>query len=135
MTWLFDIYLDSTPEFAIICSLLSDPSSTSNAVNNIIKLTCEAVIAEHGNEEKVALGKHFQSTVGSVLELAARTSPNEQQSLLDFLLELRQWEVPDKEGELLLRYADYHDARVWMDLPMLGITVRDMCDEGQFKSS
>ena len=130
MAWIWDIEIEATREFHLIGELLQPNHRIIPTVNSIVKLTCDAVLAD-ANGDSEALTRHLLPTLGSVLELAARTPPDKQQPLIDFLLQLRQWEIPDVTNETQLRHGEYYDARVWTDLPMLGITVRDLCDGGK----
>lgn len=123
---------EGSQEFHLLSDLVQGKATLRAAVEDIVKLTCEAVLTADEDDQE-ALRIHFGRLWSSVYEVAARTPPSGQAPLVDFMFELRQWEIPEPESEVLVRHHWHDQVRIWTDLPSIGINMRDICDGGKIQ--
>lgn len=108
--------LQEKQEFAILESIVKQPSiSPAQAVEHLVKLTLQ-------REAEDEVDSHCYDTACSFLEIVARTTPDQQQSLISFFHQLRAVTVADPATGKPIRSDD---VVVWEDLPAFGYTIAD----------
>lgn len=68
-----------------------------------------------------------------LFDIVKRTSPDDQEGLVDFLVTLKDFEVKDAQGEK--KVYEVADGKLWSDLPVLGWVARDEWNFGKDKHS
>lgn len=125
-TWLRELH--QRAEYRLVASLSHPSLTTEAALHQLVDLT-------HAATQEDAIGNHCWTTACSVLEVAARTAPEQQGALLGFLLELGAVEITDPETGAPWMFEDGAGV-VWRDLPTFGYTVADeMGSFGEFPIS
>ncbi|KAH8663447.1 hypothetical protein BGZ60DRAFT_411332 [Tricladium varicosporioides] len=115
--------MEETQEFKIISSLTEPSVSSCSAIKQLLDLTYTASTAN--THQSKALGDHLNHTFGSLIEVAARTAPSQQATLVSFLRELQQQKVTDPATGQQLKFDEDYNKTVWTEVPNLGITVAD----------
>ena len=73
-----------------------------------------------------SIGDYLWEAFNAVFDVAARTPPENQGRLLEFLDRLRQTTATDANGQPL----SYEDGVVWKDMPSFGWLARDLWNFG-----
>ena len=73
-----------------------------------------------------SIGDYLWEAFNAVFDVAARTPPEKQGRLLEFLDRLRQTTAADADGQPL----SYEGGVVWKDMPSFGWVARDLWNFG-----
>jgi hypothetical protein len=104
-------------EVTILDSLINNANvSPEKAVQQIVDITKSPKTYDR------QLGDHCYYTARALVDVAARSTPNQQLKLINFLFELRRTTVTNPSSSEPIK----HDGKVvWKDLPTFGYTFAD----------
>lgn len=111
--------LESTQEYKILNPLVhQSDASVTDAMQKLLNLTSATMTGNKPNN----LGNHPYNVFTSLIDIVARTVPEKQSLLVDFISQLQKETVVNATtGEALTHY----DRAVWNELPSFGWTIRD----------
>ncbi|TGO77962.1 hypothetical protein BELL_0084g00170 [Botrytis elliptica] len=135
-------HIEKTPQFVLLLPLIEDPSSnvssaldahsalTSNTIANVKK-----EIWANGKTSPAdgsdLLRDHPYDTWCALFVLVARTSPDQQSRLIEFIIGLQKIEVIDRDTDQS-KVLKYYDMELWRQLPGFGWEAREIYNTGSF---
>ncbi|TGO45768.1 hypothetical protein BCON_0367g00070 [Botryotinia convoluta] len=137
-------HIERTPQFVLLLPLIQDPSSNvSSALDVHSALTSKRIAdakKEVGANDKThsangsdLLRDHPYDTWCALFVLVARTPPDQQSKLIEFILSLHKIEIVDRDtsqSEVL----KYYDMELWRQLPGFGWEAREIFNTDTYSS-
>ncbi|KAF7917606.1 hypothetical protein EAE99_009272 [Botrytis elliptica] len=138
-------HIEKTPQFVLLLPLIEDPSSnvssaldahsalTSNTIANVKK-----EIWANGKTSPAdgsdLLRDHPYDTWCALFVLVARTSPDQQSRLIEFIIGLQKIEVIDRDTDQS-KVLKYYDMELWRQLPGFGWEAREIYNTDAYSST
>jgi hypothetical protein len=120
----------TSPESAIVLSLLRPGVSVDSAVQQLLNVT-NAVASRTDFTDSEDLSDLYNNVWRSLMEDAvANTALSEQTPLVEFVQTLQRQKVINPVTGTQLRCKSYYDSAVWTELPCFGINVADEWNYG-----
>ncbi|TGO32949.1 hypothetical protein BHYA_0277g00090 [Botrytis hyacinthi] len=139
-------HIEKTPQFVLLLPLKEDPSSnvssaldahsaaiTSNTISNAKKKIWENDKTYPANGSDL-LRDHPYDTWCAIFVLVARTSPDQQSRLIEFILGLQKIEVVDRDTSQS-KVLKYYDMELWRQLPGFGWEAREIFNTDPYSST
>lgn len=133
-------HIEKTPQFVLLLHLIEDSSSnvssaldahsaiTSNTIANAKKEIWANDKTPSANGSDL-LRDHPYDTWCALFVLVARTSPDQQSRLIEFILGLQKIEVVDRDTSQS-KVLKYYDMELWRQLPGFGWEAREIFNTG-----
>jgi hypothetical protein len=117
--------MDFLPEYKVLNTLVQPDASATIVVDVLHEFNNLTLSLISSDESKTKfLGNHVYYTMGTILEIAARTARVQQSNLVDFVVQLQKQTPTDPNTSKALAIQLYFDDdAVWTELPYLGLNV------------
>ncbi|KAF5867770.1 uncharacterized protein Bfra_006968 [Botrytis fragariae] len=137
-------HIEKTPHFVLLLPLIQDPSfNVSSALDAHSALTSNTIAnteKEIWANDKTSpangfdlLRDHPHDTWCALFVLVARTSPDQQSKLIEFILGLQKIEVVDRDT-IQSKVLKYYDMELWRQLPGFGWEAREIFNTDTYSS-
>ncbi|TGO21536.1 hypothetical protein BPAE_0214g00070 [Botrytis paeoniae] len=138
-------HIEKTPQFVLLLPLIQDPSSNLSSALDAHSALTSKIIANAKKEiwanDKTSpangsdlLRDHPYDTWCALFVLVARTSPDQQSKLIEFILGLQKIEVVDRDTSQS-KVLKYYDMELWRQLPGFGWEAREIFNTDREKTS